>query len=220
MSFVNSPTYALSKHLVTILSLLVGRSHSHVRNSFDFASFIAGQTLEHNMVMVSFDVVSMFIKVPVHLATKVAQDQMSGDASLAEQTSLSADEIVNLLRFCLDSNYLAYNGDVFQQIFGTAMGSLVSFTLANLVMEDVEERAFSTCPHPHPFWKWYTALPEDQVDRFLDHLNTVEPTIKFTMEKESNGSLFPGHFGHPPQVRGYFVQSLGLLRSKFGTTLY
>ena len=90
------------------------------------------------------------------------------------------------------------------------MGSLVSVTVANLVMEDVEERALSTCPHPHPFWKWYmddtiTALPEDQVDRFLDHLNTVEPMIKFIMEKESNGSLFPGQFGHPPQVRGYFI---------------
>ena len=170
------------------------------------------------MVMVSFDVVSLFTKVPVHLATKVAQDQMSGDASLAEQTSLSADEVVNLLRFCLDANY---NGDVFQQIFGTAMESLVSVTVANFVMQDMEERALSTCPHPHPFWKWYmydtiTALPEDQVDRYLDHLNTVEPMIKFIMEKESNGSLFPGHFGHPPQVRDYFVQSLGPLHTKFG----
>ena len=194
VSFVNSPTYALSKHLVTILSPLVGRSHSHVRNSFDFASFIAGQTLEHNMAMVSFDVVSLFTKVPVDLATKVAQDRLSEDTSLTERTSLSADEIVNLLRFCLDVTYLAYNGDVFKQIFGTAMGSPVSVTVANLVMEDMEERALSTCSHPPPFWKRYvddtfTALPEDQVDRFLDHLNTVEPTIKFTMEKESNGSL-------------------------------
>ena len=195
VSFVNSPTYALSKHLVTILSPLVGRSHSHVRNSFDFASFIADQTLTHNMVMVSFDVVSLCTKVPVHLATKVAQDRLLRDTSLAERTSLLADEVINLLSFCLDATYLAYNGDVFQQIFGTPMGSPVSVTVANLVMEDVEERALSTCPHPPPpFWKQYvddkfTALPEDQVDRFLDHLNTVEPSIKFTMEKESNGSL-------------------------------
>ena len=42
VSFVNSPTYALSKHLVSILSLLVGKSLSHVRNSADFAPFIAG----------------------------------------------------------------------------------------------------------------------------------------------------------------------------------
>ena len=133
--------------------------------------------------------------MPIHLATKVAQDRLLRDTSLAERTSLLVDEVINLLSFCLDATYLAYNGDVFQQIFGMAMGSPVSVTVANLVMEDVEERALSTCPHPPPpFWKRYvddtfTALPEDQVDRFLDHLNTVEPSIKFTMEKESNGSL-------------------------------
>ena len=146
------------------------------------------------MVIVSFDVVSLFIKVPVYLATKVAQDQLPGDTSLTERTSLSADEVGNLLRFCLDATYLAYNRDVFQQIFGTAMGSPVSVTVANVVMEDVEERALTTCPHPSPFWKRYVhdtfnPLPENKGDRFLDHLNTVEPTIKFNMEKESNGSL-------------------------------
>ena len=45
VSFVNSPTYALSKHLGSILSSVVGNSPSHVRNSADFASFIAGQTV-------------------------------------------------------------------------------------------------------------------------------------------------------------------------------
>ena len=114
-----------------------------------------------------FDVVSLFTKVPVHLATKVAQDRMSGDTSLAERTSLSADEVVNLLRFCLDATNLAYNGDVFQQIFCTAMGSPVSVT----VMEDVEERALGTCPHPHPFWKRYM----DHTTRHI-HSSTRRPS--------------------------------------------
>ena len=59
VSFVNSPTYALSKHLVSILAPLVGKSLSHVRNSTEFASFITGQTIPQEMTMVSFDVVSL-----------------------------------------------------------------------------------------------------------------------------------------------------------------
>lgn len=70
VSFLNSPVYALFKHLVTILFPLVGESQSHVRNSFDFALFVADQVLEHETVMVFVDVVSLFTRVPVHLVTK------------------------------------------------------------------------------------------------------------------------------------------------------
>ena len=55
----------------------------------------------------------LFTKVPVHLATKVAQDRLLRDTALAERNSLSADEVINLLSFCLDATYLAYNWDVF-----------------------------------------------------------------------------------------------------------
>ena len=41
-SFINSLKYALSQHLVSILSPLVGKSSSHVKNSADFSTFIAG----------------------------------------------------------------------------------------------------------------------------------------------------------------------------------
>ena len=53
VSFVNSPTY------VSILSTLVGKSPSHVRNSTEFASFITGKLIHQEMTMVSFDVVSL-----------------------------------------------------------------------------------------------------------------------------------------------------------------
>ena len=116
------------------------------------------------------------------------------DTSLIERTSLSADQVVKLLRFCLDATFLSYRGDFYQQTFSTAMGSPVSVTVANLVMEDVEQRALSSYPSPPPFWKRYvddtlTALPQDQVQCFHKHLNSIEPTIQFTIEMESTGTL-------------------------------
>ena len=108
--------------------------------------------------MVSFDVVSLFTNVPGDLAVKVAHERLSLDTSLVERTALSAEQVVNLLQFCLDATFLAYRGEFYQQTFGTAMGSPVTVTVANLVMEDVEERALSTYPSPPPFWKgmWMT----------------------------------------------------------------
>ena len=43
----------------------------------------------------------------------------------------------------------------YQQVFGTAMGSPVSAVIANMVMEDVEQRALATSPVKPFFWKWY-----------------------------------------------------------------
>ena len=194
VSFLNSPTYGLSKHLVSILSPLVGKSTSHVKNSAEFASFIASQTLSSGMILVSFDVVSLFTRVPADLAISVAGERLKADSSLSERTALSADQVVKLLQFCLDATYLAYRGEFFKQTFGTAMGSPVLVTVANLVMESVEERALSTYQSPVPFWKRYvddtvTALPQDQVKAFHSHLNTIEASIQFTVEEETDNTL-------------------------------
>ena len=63
VSFVTTLTYQLSRHLSFILSPLVGKTSSAVRNSKDFADFISTQQLEEE-VLVSFDVVSLSLMSP------------------------------------------------------------------------------------------------------------------------------------------------------------
>ena len=194
VSFVHSPTYQLSKHLAKLLSPLVGNSPSHVRNSRSFVEFIQPQVLKEGEVLASFDVVSLFTNVPVDLALAVAQRRLQGDSTLEERTCLKVEEVMELLEFCLSATFLGFRGSVYRQTFGTAMGSPVSVTIANLVMEDVEERALATADVRPQFWKRYvddtcTALPASRVQEFLEHLNSVEPSIRFTVEVESDGQL-------------------------------
>ena len=92
------------------------------------------------------DVVSLFSRVPTALVVRVALDCLKADPSLTEGTTLSPAEVTSLLTFHLDATYLSYRVNWYQQTFGTAMGSPVSATDANLVMEDIEERALATCP--------------------------------------------------------------------------
>ena len=99
--------------------------------------------------MISFDVVSMFTCVPTDLAIQVARRRLEiNDASLPERTNLSVDDIVDLLTLCLEATSLSFRGKVYRQVHGTAMGSPVSVVVANLVMEDVEERALATFSQP------------------------------------------------------------------------
>ena len=100
----------------------------------------------------------------------------------------------DVLTLCLDATFLFFRGKVYRQVHGTAMGSPVSVVVANLVMEDVEERDLESFHSPPCFWKRYvddtiTALPRNLIAPFLDHLNGIEPSTRFAKEEESDGHL-------------------------------
>lgn len=79
--------------------------------------------------------------------------------------------------------YISFRGVTYKHVSGTATGSPVSVVVANLVMEEVEERALECFGMPLKFWKCYvdnvcTVVPESLIDSLLQHLNNVEPSIQ------------------------------------------
>ena len=194
VSFIHSPTYQLSKHLCHLLSPLVGHSDSSVWNSKQFVEFISDLYVQEDEMMASFDVVSLFTNVPRDLAIEVPSQRLALDESLQDRTNLCVQSIVSLLSVCLEATYLSFRGQYYKQKIGTAMGSPVSVTVANMVMEEIEERALSTFRSPPRFWKHYvddtcTVLRRDVVSEFHKHLNSIHPSIQFTMEEEEDRSL-------------------------------
>ena len=74
------------------------------------------------------------------------------------------------------------------------MGSPVSPILANLVMEDIENKAMSEFHHPPKVWKRYVddtfvVIKREYLQQFFNFLNSIEPTVQFTKETESDGVL-------------------------------
>ena len=103
-----------------------------------FSNFVKTQRLGEE-ILVSFDVVSLFTKVPIELAIHVAKEQLQEDNTLEHRTALSINDIIQLLEFCLKATYFSFRGKYYQQIFGTAMGSPVSVVVADMVMENIEQ---------------------------------------------------------------------------------
>ncbi len=64
------------------------------------------------------------------------------------------------------------------------MGSPVSAVVANLYMKFVEEEALNSAPVKPVLWKRYV----DDTS-LLNHLNSVKPSIKFTMESDEDIKL-------------------------------
>jgi len=69
------------------------------------------------------------------------------------------------------------------------MGSPISSVVANLVMENIEIQALETFPDSPRLLKRYAddtfvIMKRSKLSKFLTHLNTIESSIQFTMEKE------------------------------------
>ena len=188
VSCVNTFAYDLSAFLANVLSPLAGDSNFTVKNSTDFASTIASEEIQDHEIMVSFDVESLFTNVPIEDAVQAARQKMENDAGLTPV------QIADLLDFVLRSTYFQYNGSIYEQRDGAAMGNPVSAVIANLYMEIFEEQAIESAPCKPKIWKRYvddifTILDRDRVDVFLQHLNSQQPSIRFTMEIENNNKI-------------------------------
>ncbi len=74
------------------------------------------------------------------------------------------------------------------------MGSPVFPIVANLYMEQFEQKALATAPNPPSVWLRYVDNVFTQigllfVEEFHQHLNSMDTNIKFTIQKKCDGKL-------------------------------
>ena len=147
-------------------------------------------------MLVSFDVVSLFTKVPVAEAVDVVCQKLSDDETLFERTELSVDSIRRLMLACLECRYFIFQGEYYEQVEGAPMGLSLSVVLANAFMESLEDRIMSLAPLKPSYWRRYVddtfviwSHGEAALDEFMRFMNSLCPSIQFTVEKETNGQL-------------------------------
>jgi len=121
---------------------------------------------------VSFDIVSLFTMVPI----KTVMEQIERDFPL---------DIAKLFRHCLPTTYFQWQGELYEQNDGIAMGSPLSLVLANYFMGTFEVNALDTASKKPMCWFRYVddtfvvwSHGEDELQRFLVHLNSVNPRIR------------------------------------------
>ena len=148
VSSCGSVTYGVAKELAKILKPLVGKSPHHINSTQDFVEQAKQFKLEPGECLSSYDVPALFTSVPIDPALKVIKDLLDKDTTLKERTVMEVGDIILLLEFCLKNTYFSFQGQFYEQVEGTAMGSPVSPIVANLYMEYLEQKTLSTTPHP------------------------------------------------------------------------
>ena len=132
---IGSCTYNVAKALKDILRPIEGDKQFHIKDSKDFTTKLKEIILGADEILMSHDVVSLFTNVPIPKALEITRSKLLHDSTLADRTNLEVDDIIELLSLVLNTTYFQYDGVIYQQKFGAAMGGPCSPVVANIVMD-------------------------------------------------------------------------------------
>ena len=191
VSSLNTFNYQLAKYLCNLLQPLLPNTYT-ISDTFSFVQEL--KTIEiSNKFMVSFDVVSLFTNIPLKESIDLAVTYITeGNPNL----KLSKSDLTKLFSFATSQTNFFFNGKMYDQIDGVAMGSPLAPVLANLFLGHYENIWLNNYQGPSvQFYRRYVddtfCLFNDERDAllFFNFLNSQHPNIKFTMEKETNKML-------------------------------
>ena len=190
-----SVTYGVAKVLSKVFKPLVGKSPHHIQSTNDFVNKAKELTLQLGGCLTSYDVTSLFTSVPIVPALNIIKDLLEKDEKLNDRTVLSVQDIIELLGFCLHNTYFSFQNKFYEQVEGVAMGSPVGLIVANLYMEYLEGKALRSSVNAP--WVWFRFVDDTWVIQqqahkqvFLNHINSIDPAIKFTVEgTQRNGAI-------------------------------
>ncbi len=191
VSMVDSPTYNLSKMFATIIKNVTGNTGRSLRNAYELKTAAKNIIVPKGYILVSLDVVSLFTKIPKELVYQCIKDRWS---AIQPFTQLPMSEFLNGLQLVMENCVFQYKGIIYQQIFGSPMGSPGSPCFADLVMEALEEEVIKKLPFKLPFYFRYvddiiTAIPKDRVNETREIFNSYNDNIQFTIEVENNNRI-------------------------------
>ena len=163
---------------------------------FEFTNEIQNMEIANGDILVSYDVSSLFTNVPLDETIEILANRAFTNNwfNVTYDLNLTKMDFVDLLRVATKEQLFQFNGALYEQTDGVAMGSPLGPLLANVFMTSIEENLERQGKVPS-FYRRYvddalTIMPNmAAASSFLDTLNLAHSSVKFTMETENNGML-------------------------------
>ena len=191
ISNINTASYQLAKYLAKLLSPL-STSEYTVKSTSDFITHIKGQNIPNNFKLISFDVTLLFTNVPLDITIDVILKRIYDENEV--NTNIPKQQMRDLLLLCTKNVHFSYNGDIYTQADGVAMGSPLGPVLAGIFMVELERTILPTLKEHMSPWKRYvddtiSYIKEESIEHVLSKLNGYHENIEFTYEIEKDGKL-------------------------------
>lgn len=197
VSNITCPTYELNKLLnKKIKDTYTFQNSYNVKNSFELAKYLSTISIPDDAKLASFDIINLYTNIPVKETLLIIKKNLLtyNKLSVGEIT-----ELMELLELSLSYNFFEFNGKIYHQKEGLAMGNSLAGTLADIFINDLENKFFNKNKHLQQNIVYYKRYVDDilflfkgtesDIINFANSFNTMHPKIKFTTELEQNCSI-------------------------------
>ena len=141
------PTETASAYIDKFLQPIMRLGKSFVANSTQFINTIESTEIPTDSLLVTLDVASLYTNIS-------HEDALEAVSKVLEKYDLPhlppVDVFLEILSFVLKNNIFSFNGEMYHQLYGVAMGTKLAPALATIYLALLEEAYLNTTPTP-PF---------------------------------------------------------------------
>jgi|688.fasta_scaffold45346_3 hypothetical protein len=141
-------------------------------------------------LLFSLDVINMYPSIPIQELLNTIQETISKEPQILKLNKYptTPSTIITLLKTVLYTNFSHFNSTFYKQTHGVAMGTPCACTITDIFMCQYAHKNFFKWTYQPRLYKQYRddsfglwLHGETTLLQYLDYLNTLHPSIKFTL---------------------------------------
>ena len=195
ISGCDGPTERISSFVDNLLQPIMIEQQSYLKDTTHFINIVEGTIIPKNTILVSMNVTSLYTNIPQ--GEGITTICKAYDIFYKNNPPIPTNYLKEMLRLILKENSFQFIGKDYLQTHGTAMGTKMAVSFANIFMAMIETEIINHCTKKPLVWKryiddvfslWDTNLEE--VNAFIEQANRYHPTIRFTAEMSDKEITF------------------------------
>ena len=191
ISMLNTPGYKLGKWLQKYVKPLSLGKYG-VKDTFEAVDKIKNVVLSAESTIVSFDVKNFFPSVPIKKAIDLITEKVFQNDNC--KPHCTKDFFREMLLYVNLGCLVKYEGQVWKQVEGVAMGSPLSADISNAFLSIIEEKKLTTDCQPKCYMRYVddTLAVFENVQKqesFFQYINTWDNKLEFTKESYGENGL-------------------------------
>ena len=199
-----NPTSHLSNFIHIILKPYLEEIPSFIKDSQTFLQSLPPR-IDSESILVTLDIVSLYTSIPHNLGLEAVEFWLDKFPDRLHYR-IPKSFILEAISLILTNNYFEFNNQIYLQLQGTAMGTKMAPTYANMTVGFLEWKLYQKlnltstkedCLYIHNNWKRYLDdcfiiwnKNKTELDQFISQINNLHHSIQFTSEINSNSIPF------------------------------